>query len=197
MSAAPGWSRSRAACCVAVGSYGHECAEITPGERSTTRDASGAGQLRSVTVRSTRDRRDCDGGVAAKRLCRFLRRGCRATPHAGTAADDASWQLMARGKSYPYPTISPRQRTVSSSRSPQPVPEGLRFTVLDAIAEGDKVAGLNHMATPATAGRERLPSARGTRGWPHPEVRNIWIQACHRSAHADRLRVRCRGRVEV
>ena len=56
-------------------------------------------------------------------------------------ADDASWKLMARGKSYPYPTDFTKgtyRQLVEESAAM--FPNGLRFTVLDAIAEGAKVA---------------------------------------------------------
>ena len=56
-------------------------------------------------------------------------------------AEDASWRLMARGKTYPYPTdftkASYRKLVEDSAAT---FPNGLRFTVLDAIAEGSKVA---------------------------------------------------------
>ena len=56
-------------------------------------------------------------------------------------ADDAGWKLMARGRSYPYPTDftkSSYRKLVEDSAAL--FPNGLRFTVLDAIAEADKVA---------------------------------------------------------
>ena len=56
-------------------------------------------------------------------------------------AEDASWKLMARGRSYPYPTdytkASYRQLV---SETAAMFPQGLRFTVLGAIAEGERVA---------------------------------------------------------
>jgi ketosteroid isomerase-like protein len=56
-------------------------------------------------------------------------------------ADDATWKLMARGRNYPYPTdftkASYRKLVEESAAT---FPDGLRFTVLDAIAEDDKVA---------------------------------------------------------
>ena len=58
-------------------------------------------------------------------------------------ADDATWKLMARGRNYPYPTdftkASYRKLVEESAAT---FPDGLRFTVLDAIAEDDKVAVL-------------------------------------------------------
>jgi ketosteroid isomerase-like protein len=56
-------------------------------------------------------------------------------------ADDASWKLMARGRSYPYPTVYTKasyRQLVSESAAL--FPNGLRFTVLGAIAEGERVA---------------------------------------------------------
>lgn len=57
------------------------------------------------------------------------------------AADDMTWSLIARSNNYPYPA----DYTKASYRklgedSAALFPEGLRFTVLSAIAEADRVA---------------------------------------------------------
>ena len=56
-------------------------------------------------------------------------------------AEDATWQLMARAHSYPYPC----DYTKASYRSlcegsAQLFPGGLRFTILGTTAEADRVA---------------------------------------------------------
>lgn len=56
-------------------------------------------------------------------------------------AEDATWQLMARAKSYPYPA----DYTKASYRalcegSADMFPSGLRFTILGTTAEEDRVA---------------------------------------------------------
>ena len=56
-------------------------------------------------------------------------------------AEDATWRLMARGKSYPYPS----EYTKASYRalcegSAHLFPNGLRFTILGTTAEADRVA---------------------------------------------------------
>jgi hypothetical protein len=74
-------------------------------------------------------------GAAAKRLVLdFFAELVAGNPACwNRVADDASWQLMARGKSYPYPTdftkATYRQLVEESAAL---FPEGLRFTVLDA-----------------------------------------------------------------
>ncbi len=56
-------------------------------------------------------------------------------------AEDATWQLMARGKTYPYPS----DYTKASYRalcegSAAVFPSGLRFSILGTTAEKDRVA---------------------------------------------------------
>ncbi len=56
-------------------------------------------------------------------------------------AEDATWQLMARGKNYPYPS----DYTKASYRalcegSADLFPGGLRFSILGTTAERDRVA---------------------------------------------------------
>lgn len=56
-------------------------------------------------------------------------------------AEDATWQLMARAKDYPYPS----DYTKASYRalcegSADMFPNGLRFTILGTTAEQDRVA---------------------------------------------------------
>ena len=56
-------------------------------------------------------------------------------------AEDATWQLMARAKNYPYPS----NYTKASYRalcegSADMFPSGLRFTILGTTAEADRVA---------------------------------------------------------
>ena len=56
-------------------------------------------------------------------------------------AEDATWQLMARAKDYPYPSdytkASYRALVEGSGAS---FPNGLRFTILGTTAEEDRVA---------------------------------------------------------
>jgi ketosteroid isomerase-like protein len=56
-------------------------------------------------------------------------------------ADDATWKLIARGSSYPYPsdyTKASYRRLVEGSV--KDFPNGLSFTITATTAEGDRVA---------------------------------------------------------
>jgi ketosteroid isomerase-like protein len=56
-------------------------------------------------------------------------------------ADNGTWKLMAKAKDYPYPsdyTKKSYQELIAASGDM--FPKGLRFTILSAIAEDDKVA---------------------------------------------------------
>lgn len=56
-------------------------------------------------------------------------------------ADDATWRLIARGRTYPYPseyTKASYRRLVEGSA--QTFPNGLRFTITATTAEPDRVA---------------------------------------------------------